>query len=76
MIARRMILQILAAGRRMRMIGGTHSREAEIDAALNIQYIQTSVRASFIVADEPHDEGGLDAAAGCEFVDDRIRLLE
>jgi hypothetical protein len=31
---------------------------------------------SFIAADSDDDAGRLDAAAGCEFVDDRIRLRE
>ena len=75
-LARRAIIQVLAVGRRMRSIVGGQTREAEVRAALNIQFVQTSVHISLIAADHPRDDGGLDAAAGCEFVDDRIRLLE
>ena len=32
--------------------------------------------ASFMAADHDGDVGRLDVAAGCEFVDDRIRLRE
>jgi hypothetical protein len=31
---------------------------------------------AFIAADRDHDNGRLDDVAGCEFVDDRIHLLE
>jgi uncharacterized protein YbjT (DUF2867 family) len=37
--------------------------------------VQPIERVSFI-ADRDNDAGRLDAAAGCEFVDDRIRLGE
>jgi hypothetical protein len=36
---------------------------------------QPAVRVPF-VDDRDHDAGRLDAAAGCEFVDDRIRRVE
>jgi hypothetical protein len=38
--------------------------------------VQTSARAPSIAADRDDGEPGLDAAAGCEFVDDRIRVLD
>jgi hypothetical protein len=76
MIVRRVIFQLLAVGRKMLTVDGNPTREAEVRAALNIQFVQTSVHISLIAADHPRDIGGLDAAAGCEFVDDRIRQLE
>lgn len=76
MFARRAIIQVLAVGRRMRTIVGGQTREEEVRAELNIQFFQTSVHISLIPADHPRGDGGLDSAAGCEFVDDRIRLLE
>jgi hypothetical protein len=75
MYSSRVIFQLLAIGRRMRTIAGSRMREREVQAALNIQYVQTSVHVTFIASDHPRD-GALDSAAGCEFVDDRIRLVE
>jgi hypothetical protein len=48
----------------------------DVPAAQDTQVVQTSARASSIAADRDHDESGLDAASGCEFVDDRIRSLD
>lgn len=42
---------------------------------LTVGDVQPIERAEFI-ADRDNDAGRLDAAAGCEFVDDRIRLRE
>ena len=48
-----------------------------VPAALDTQIVQTSARVSSVAADRDHgDEAGLDAASGCEFVDDRIRSLD
>ena len=75
MVGSRVILQLLAAGRELRTIVGGQTRAAEVRAVLDARDVQTSAPVSFI-ADRDHDEGRLDGAAGCEFVDDRIRLLE
>jgi hypothetical protein len=76
MIGSRVILQLLAAGRELRTIVGSQRRAAEVRAIVGTRDIKTSARVSFIAADREYDEGRLDAASGCEFVDDRIRLLE
>jgi hypothetical protein len=39
-----------------------------------IAFAQPSARVSFTVADRDHDTERLDAVAGSEFIDDRIRL--
>jgi hypothetical protein len=38
--------------------------------------VQTNALVSSIAADREQGEAGFDAASGCEFVDDRIRLLD
>ena len=38
--------------------------------------VQPGARVSFIAPGRIHDAERLDAVAGCEFLDDRIRLLE
>jgi len=48
-------------------------REAEGRAMVDTGDVQREARVSF-AADLDHDGGRLDAVAGCEFVDDRIRL--
>jgi hypothetical protein len=45
-------------------------------AILDTGYVQPGARVSFIASDRDDDAGRLDADAGCECVDDRIRLLE
>ena len=50
------------------------TRGEVLDARL--MALPPSARASFVVADRDHEERRLDAVAGCEFVDDRIRLRE
>jgi hypothetical protein len=62
-IGSRVIFQLLAAGRELR-------------AVLETRDVQATAPVLFIAADRDHDEGRLDSAAGCEFVDDRIRLRE
>ena len=55
---------------------GMATRAAETRAILETGDVQPGARVSFIAADRDHDAGKLDAVAGCEFVDDRIRLRE
>jgi hypothetical protein len=59
----RVILRLLAAVREVRTVADTGG-------------VQPSARVSFIAPDRNHDVDMLDAVAGCEFVDDRIHLLE
>ncbi len=59
----RVILRLLAAVREVRTIVDTGE-------------VQPGARVSSIAADRNHDADRLDAVAGCEFVDDRIHLLE
>jgi hypothetical protein len=49
---------------------------ADVRVMVSTGDVQPGTRASFIAADRGDDAGKLDAAAGCEFVDDRIRLRE
>jgi hypothetical protein len=67
---------VKTAGRELRAIVGSPTRAAELLTVLNTRDVQTGARVSFIPADRDHDPGRLDAASGCEFVDDRIRLLD
>jgi hypothetical protein len=50
--------------------------EAEVRATVNIEEVQPDARVSLIAADRDHGEGSVDAVAGSEFVDDRIRERE
>ena len=50
--------------------------EAEVRATVNIEEVQPDARVSLIAADRDHGEGRVDAVAGSEFVDDRIRERE
>ena len=71
----RVLLQLLAVGSEVcTKVSGRV--EAEMRASLDTGDVQPTERVSFIVADRDNDAGRLDAAAGCEFVDDRIRLRE
>jgi hypothetical protein len=56
-----MMLRLLATGREVRTMMGSETPLA---------------RVSFVAADRDREAGRMDAIAGCEFVDDRIRLLE
>jgi hypothetical protein len=55
--------------------GAEPAAHQDVPAVLDTRVVQTSARVSSIVADRDH-QAGLDAASGCEFVDDRIRLLD
>ena len=76
MVGSRVISKLLAAGRDLRAIVGSPTRAAELRTVLNTRDVHTGARVSSIPTDRDHDPGRLDAASGCEFVDDRIRLLE
>jgi hypothetical protein len=52
------------------------TRAAEALPIVDPGAVQPGARVSFIAADRDRDAGRLDAVAGGEFVDDRIRLRE
>jgi hypothetical protein len=70
------ILRLLTAGREVRTMVVSPARAAETRAILDTGDVQPGTRVSFIASDPDDEEGRLDAIAGSEFVDDRIRLLE
>jgi hypothetical protein len=70
----RVILRLLAAGREVRTMARSSTRAAEVRAMLDAGDVPPGTRGSFIAADRDPDARRLDAVAGCEFVDDRIRL--
>jgi len=72
----RVILRLLAAVRDVRTMVGSPTLPAEVRAMEDTGDDQPRARVSFVATDRDHDAGRLDAVAGCEFVDDRIRLLE
>jgi hypothetical protein len=59
-----------------RTIEANPTRAAEEPAVIEIERVGRSHGASFVAADPEYDTGRLDAVAGSEFVDDRIRLRE
>ena len=69
------ILRFLARGREVRTMPGHPTRAVEV-CAMDTGDIQPSARLLFVPADRNHDPERVDAVAGCEFVDDRIRVLE
>jgi hypothetical protein len=69
------ILRLLAAGPGVRTIEENSTPAASVRAVLDTRNVQPNARVRFIAADRD-DAGRLDAVAGCEFVDDRIRLRE
>jgi len=75
-VGSRVILRLVAAGRELRTMLGSPTRAAEVRAMVDTGDVQPSARVSFIAADRDDHAGRLDAAAGGEFVDDRIRVLE
>jgi hypothetical protein len=70
------ILRRLAAGREMRTLTGRPTRAAEVRAMPDTGDVQPVARVSFAARDREDETERLDAVAGSEFVDDRIRLLE
>jgi nucleoside-diphosphate-sugar epimerase len=74
-VGRPLILRLLAAGREVRTIVESRTRAAEVRATFGTRDVQPGAHVSFIVIDRDQARR-LDAAAGCEFVDDRIRALK
>jgi nucleoside-diphosphate-sugar epimerase len=62
------ILQLLAAGHRVRTTVRSLKRESEVRAMLVQGGARPDVPVSFIAADLLHDSGWAEAAAGCEYV--------
>lgn len=62
------ILQLLAAGHRVRTTVRSLSREAEVRSLLRAGGAEPGDRLSFIAADLEKDAGWPEAVAGCEFV--------
>jgi nucleoside-diphosphate-sugar epimerase len=70
------ILRLLAFGSEVGSMEESPRRAAEEPATVDAGDVQPSPRASFIAADREQDAESVDAVAGSEFVDDRIRLQE
>jgi hypothetical protein len=70
------ILRLLAAGREVRTMVVSPTRAAEMRAIPDTGGVQPGAPVPFIASDRADDARRLDVVAGCEFVDDRIRLLE
>jgi len=76
LIASRLILRFLAVGRQGRTMAKSPTHGAEVRARLDTREVQPRTRVSFIAAERDRHAGRVDAVAGSEFVDDRIRLRE
>lgn len=76
LVGSRVIPGLLAASRGLRTMVGSPTRAAEVRTTGDTGDVQPGARVSFIAADRDHDAGRVDAVAGSEFLDDRIRLLE
>ena len=69
-------VRFLAASREVRGTEQSPTRGPEVLATIDVRESQSSRGASIIAADRDHHAERLDAVAGSEFVDDRIRLRE
>ena len=69
-------VRLLPAARELRSMEETPMRVPEEPATMGVREIQPSRGASIIAAGLDHHAASLDAVAGSEFVDDRIRLRE
>jgi hypothetical protein len=68
--------RLLPATREMRGMKESRAPEPGAPGTMDAREVQPSDRASIIAADLDHHAESLDAVAGSEFVDDRIRLRE
>jgi nucleoside-diphosphate-sugar epimerase len=73
LVGSHVILRLLAAGREVRTMVGSPMRAAEVRAMVDTGDGRPGAHLSFIARGRNRDTGGLDAVAGCEFLDDRIR---
>jgi hypothetical protein len=69
-------VRLLAAIRKLRGMEESRTRVPMEPGTMDVREVQPNRGASIIVADLDHDAQSLDAVAGSEFVDDRIRLRE
>ena len=69
------ILRLVVGDQGVRTIEENSTPAASVRAVLNTRNVQPNARVRLIAVDRD-DAGRLDAVAGCEFVDDRIRLRE
>jgi nucleoside-diphosphate-sugar epimerase len=76
LVGSRVALGILAAGRGLRIMAASPTRAAEVLAKPETTHAPTSALVAFIAIDRDHGPVALDAIAGSEFLDDRIRLSE
>jgi len=76
LVGSRVALGILAAGRGLRIVAASPTRAAEVPVRPGTALAPTSALVSFIATDRDHGPVALDAIAGSEFLDDRIRLSE
>ena len=72
----RAILRLFAAGSELRSMEESPRRTATEPATVDAGDVQPRSRASFIAEDRDRDADRVDAVAGSEFFDDRIRLRE
>jgi hypothetical protein len=69
-------VRLLGASREVRRVEERPTGVPEEPAILDVREIQRNGEASIIAEDLDHHAERLDAVAGSEFVDDRIRLRE
>ena len=69
-------VRLLAATREVRGMEESRRRLPEEPATMDVREVQASRGASIVAADLDQHAESLDAVAGSEFVDDRIRLRE
>ena len=67
-------VRLLAATREVRGMEESRTRVLEGPGTTDVREVQSTRGASTVAADLDHHAESLDAAAGSEFVDDRIRL--
>jgi len=70
----RAIRRLLAAGLEVRSMLGGRACTAEVRAMVEAAAAQLPAGPSFIAGYPHHDAGWVDAAAGSEYLDDRLRL--
>ena len=69
-------VRFVAATRKVRGMEESRTRVPEEPGTMDAREIQPNRGASIVAADLDHYAESLDAVAGSEFVDDRIRLRE
>jgi hypothetical protein len=72
----RVFVGLLAAGRAAGTMVGSSTYGALVRAMADTGSLRFGAQLSVAAAERDHDTGLLDAATGCEFVDDRLRRFE